>query len=442
MNLQNRVTNNIGRVPVRAKKDSIAPFTVANLPLFFNNARKGMRHTIPTSFSFKALRYFTLSPSFNYEEKWYGEQLEWEFNNDSTLLIKRDTLKGFNRVSNYSVSASLTTRIYGTYFFKNKASKVKAIRHVINPTVSYSYTPDFSQNKDYFQQFVDKTGKIIYQDRYQGFVYGGSGFGNSSAIGFGIGNNVEMKVQGPQDSVARKVMLLNNLSLNSSYNFIADSFKLAPISISANTNILDNLLNINLGATLDPYTIKLTRDEAGNLVEERIDQIAWKNGKVGRITNATLAVSTNLNPKARNKNTTSREKIGKSDLPEHEKEYLLQNPDVYIDFDIPWSMNISYNLSYSHGLNASANVTQTINFSGDVSLSEKWKVTYSSGYHFESKEFTQTNLGITRDLHCWTMAVNWTPFGRFQQFFFTINVKSSLLQDLKLERRKPFYDNL
>jgi hypothetical protein len=441
MNAQNRITNNIGRVPVRAKEDSIAPFTGANLPLFFDNARKGMRHTIPTSFSFKALRHFTLSPSFSYEEKWYGEQLVWGYDDDS-LIVKTDTLKGFKRISNYSVSASLTTRIYGTYFFKKPTSKVKAIRHVINPTISYSYTPDFSQKSDYFQQMTDKSGRLIYQDRYQGFVYGGSGLGNSSAIGFGIGNNVEMKVQGPQDSVARKVMLLNNLSLNSSYNFIADSFKLAPISISANTNILDNLLNINLSATLDPYYIKKEVNEAGIVVEDREDQLAWKHGQAGRITNATLAMSTNLNPKARSKNTSSREKIGKSNLPEQEKEFLLQNPDVYIDFEIPWSMNVNYSLNYSRGLNAPAKVTQTINFSGDVSLSEKWKVTYSSGYHFESGEFTQTNLGITRDLHCWTMSVNWTPFGRFQQFFFTINVKSSLLQDLKLERRKPFFDNL
>ena len=115
-----------------------------------------------------------------------------------------------------------------------------------------------------------------------------------------------MKVKGPEDSVARKVMLLNNLSLNSSYNFIADSFKLAPISISANTNILDNLLNINLSATLNPYYIRRTVNEAGISVEERIDQVGWKSGQIGRITNATAAVSTNLNPKARSKNTSSR----------------------------------------------------------------------------------------------------------------------------------------
>ncbi len=166
---------------------------------------------------------------------------------------------------------------------------------------------------------------------------------------------------------------------------------------------------------------------------------AWQ---IGRITNATLAMSTNLNPKARSKDTSSREKIGKSELPEQEKEFLLANPDVYVDFDIPWSMNISYNLGYSRPVNSRQMSRRPINVSGDVSISAKWKVTYSTGYHFESGEFTQTNIGIARDLHCWTMSLNWTPFGRFQQYNFTINVKSSLLQDLKLERRKPFFDNL
>jgi hypothetical protein len=328
------------------------------------------------------------------------------------------------------------------YNFKNPARKIKAIRHVINPTVSYSYVPNFANKTSYFQHFVDKAGNEIYQDRYQGFAYGGSTTGNSSSMGFGIGNNLEMKVQGPQDSVARKVMLLNNLSINSSYNFIADSFKLAPISISANTNIMDNLLNVNLSASLDPYAYLTEVNEAGIAVEDRTDNYAWKSGSIGRITNATLAVSTNLNPKARNKNTTSREKIGKSDLPEEEKKFLLQNPDVYVDFDIPWSMNVNYSLNYTHSVNQKPAVIQTINASGDLSLSEKWKVTYSTGFDFRAKEFTITNFGIARDLHCWTMRVDWTPFGRFQQFFFTINVKSALLQDLKLERRKPFYDNL
>ena len=444
MNAMNRVTNNLGRVVPGASKDSIADFTFSNFGTFFENGRKGMRHVIPASFSLKFLRFLTLSPSVNYEEKWYTEQFTFGYNDDN-LVVKTDTVRGFHRVANYSFSAGLTTRFYGMYTFKKKTSNIKAIRHIINPNISFGYTPDFSNNGDYFQKMVhplDTTERIIYQDRFTGAVYGGSTLGRSGSIGFGIGNNLEAKIQKPADSVARKVMLLNNLSLSSSYNVIADSFKLAPIGLSANTSILNDLLNINLSATLDPYAILTTTDEKGVSREKRIDELAWKGGKIGRITSATLAMSTNLNPQARSKETSSREKIAKSDLPEQEKEFLIQNPDAYVDFEIPWSMNISYNLGYSHPLNQGQNITQTINMSGDVSLSAAWKVTFSTGYHFEAKEFTMTNIGIARDLHCWTMRLGWTPFGRFQQYNFTINVKSSVLQDLKLERRKPFFDNL
>ena len=462
MNTQNRVTNNLGRPNSEGTADSIGNFTLNQFGRYFVNGRKGMRHNIPASFSFKALRFFTVSPSVTYEEKWYTEQFTWGYNEAGTL-VRTDTTKGFHRISNINYSVGIQTRMYGMYTMKNKSSNVKAIRHIINPSISFGLTPNYATNTEYFQkievprtstitdtQYIDRPNgaaelpeyQFIYQDRFAGSVYGGSQIGKVGAIGFSLGNNLEMKVQKPQDSVARKVMLLNNLSLSTSYNLIADSMKLSPISISANTNLLDNLLNVNLSASLDPYTYINRTNEDGSVTEYRIDNLVWKTGKIGRITTATLAMSTNLNPKARSKETSSREKIAKSEMPQQEKEFLLQNPDAYVDFDIPWSMNVSYNLAYTHSFRASPKVTQTVNISGDVSLSASWKVTYSSGYHFEMKEFTQTNIGIARDIHCWTMRLNWTPFGRFQQYNFTIAVKSSVLQDLKLERRKPFFDNL
>jgi hypothetical protein len=439
MNASNRITNNLGRIGT-SSRDSIAPFNMATLPTFIQNGRKGVRHVLPMSFSVKALKYFTLSPSINYEEKWYGEYLNWR--KDAEGEFVSDTVKAFSRIANYSASMSLTTRIYGMYSVKNPNKKLKAIRHVMNPSISFSATPNFATNKNYFDTLTDKSGRLVYQSKHLGSVYSGSTLGRSGSIGIGLGNNFEAKVKGPQDSVARKVMLLNNLSFNTSYDLVRDTFKLAPIGIAANTNILDNTLNINFSATLDPYQIQNVAVNEETTVERRVDNLVWRNYRLGRITNATLALSTNLNPKARNKQNSSREKIAKSDMPEQEKQYLIQNPDAYIDFDIPWSLNLGYNLNYSHALNTPSNVTQSIQLSGDVSLSEKWKITYSSGYHFESHEFTQTNLGISRDLHCWTMNLSWVPFGRFQSYNFTIAVKASVLQDLKLERRKPWIDNL
>lgn len=452
MTATNRITNNLGRMSPTATRDSIAPFTLDNLPLFFENAKKGIRHSMPLSYSFKMLKYFTMSPSVNYEEKWYFERLVWDYDKASKAAVVVDTSRTFNRIANYSFSTGLTTRIYGMYFFKNKLSKVKAIRHIINPSVSFSYTPDFTNNPQYFwKKKIPKASNSldsawVVKERHQGFVYGASTPGRAGAIGFTLGNNLEMKVKGAKDTVERKVMLLNNLSLSTSYNLMADSFKLAPISVSANTNILNNMLNVNLSATLDPYqnvwvdTSRTT--EVKKMVEVRRNTYAINSGGIGRITNATLAVNTNLNPKMRNKEAATREKVARSNIPENEKQHIIQNPNAYIDFDIPWSLNIGYNLNYGHPVNQKANITQTLQFSGDLSISQKWKITYNSGYHFETREFTQTNLGISRELHCWQMNLMWVPFGRFQSYNFTIAVKASVLQDLKLERRRPFLDNL
>jgi hypothetical protein len=447
MNASNRITNNLGRITEKANADSIAPFTFDNFGRYIENGKKGIRHTLPVSFSFKALRFFTISPSFSYEEKWYGERINWAYDEVTKEYYKDEIVKEFTRVANYNTSVGLTTRLYGMYNVKNPNRSIKAIRHVVNPSVSFNYTPDFTRNENYFKRFDFNKGTpeayTEYKSLHEGAVYGGSGTGKSSAIGFGIGNNVEMKVKNEKDSVARKVMLLNNFSINSSYNLIADSFKLANISMAANTNLLDNLINMNLSATLDPYEIIDVFDEDGNVTRERRrDNVIFGRGGFGRITSAALNLSTNLNPKGRSKQTSSREKIAKSDLPEQEKEFLLKNPDVYVDFDIPWNLNLGFNMRYTHAVSSEPKFVQSLQASGDVSLSEKWKVTYSSGYDFENKAFTQTNLGISRDLHCWTMNVNWVPFGRFQSFYFVIAVKASILQDLKLERRKPWFDNL
>lgn len=439
----NRITNNLGRIGTSTTTDSIAPFNVKNLPTFFENGKKGIRHTIPLSYSFKAFKYFTVSPSMNLEEKWYFEKYNYQYalvNNKPAIIVK-DTVKGFNAITNYSFTVAFNTRIYGTKFFR-PGSKVQAIRHVINPNISVSYTPDFTKNDNYFQA-INQNGQIIYKSRHEGMVYGGSQTGRAGSIGIGLGNTLEAKVKTAKDTVARKVSILKSLSFNTSYNLMADSFNLAPIGISANTSVLNDQFNINMTATLDPYKyLTTTNTETLVKTERRINELIWKNRQLGRITAATLAVNTNLNPKGQKNDEATRDKITKSSMPEQEKQYLLKNPDAYVDFSIPWNLRMNYSLSYSHTVNSPVKLTQAMQFSGDLSLSESWKVTFNSGYDFKSNVFTQTDIGISRDMHCWTMRVNWVPFGRFTSFNFNIHVKASVLQDLKLERRKPFFDNL
>ena len=241
---------------------------------------------------------------------------------------------------------------------------------------------------------------------------------------------------------------------------VADSFKLANFGLAANTNVLNDKLNINLSGSLDPYRyLTISKPEVPKSSKEiRVNALpgqsipplgpnsqAWQVDNVssglGRITNANLALSTNLSPKGQKKDTETKDKIAKSNASETDKEFLLKNPDAYIDFKIPWNLRISYNVDYAHPVNTKSTITQSMRFSGDFSLSEKWKITYNSGYDFQAKDLTQTSFTIARDLHCWQINLSWVPFGKFQSYNFFIGIKSSLLKDLKLNRTRSFFDS-
>lgn len=448
----NQVTNNLGRIGTNPAIDSIAPFTLANMPLFFKNSRKGIRFNLPLGTSIKVLKFFTLSPSISFDELWYFDKLNWGLNSDGTQMVVKDTIQGFNTITNYSGGISATTRLYGMYQFRK--GKIQVIRHVINPSIGYSFRPDFGDPKyDYYQSETIK-GQTVYQSRHQGYVYGGSGLGKSTSLSFGLNNSVEMKVKNAKDTVARKISLLNTLSASASYNLAADSFKLSTIPLSANTNILQDKININISASLDPYQY-LTISNEDTTYEFRTHSYAWtkvepipnysvvdRGGKLGRITSANLALGTNLSPKGQKKDNDTRTRIANSDASQSDKEFMLKNPDAYVDFTVPWNLRINYNFNYAKGLNQKPVISQSLRFTGDLSLSEKWKVTFNSGYDLEKKAFTQTNIGINRDLHCWQMSMNWVPFGRYQSYSFSIGIKSSLLQSLKLDRNRNFLDGL
>jgi lipopolysaccharide export system protein LptA len=447
----NKITNNLGKIGADATKDSIAPFKMENMSEFFKNSRKGFRSNIPLSTSIKALKNFTLSPGVNFDQIYYFEKLQWGIDEKTSQPIIQDTIKGFNSIYNYSGSIGLNTRLYGMKTFRK--GSIKAIRHVINPSVSYSFQPDFGDPKyDYYQKLVvegtnGKKDQVYYQSRHQGYAYGTSKLGKSSSIGFGISNNLEMKVKNKTDTVAKKISLLNTLSAGSSYNIAADSFKLSSFSLSANTNVLADKINLNVNATLDPYEYRIdsiTTNEKGTSIiyQRKIDKYAWKDGfDVGQITSASFAISTNLSPKGNEKDKETRDKIAKSDVSESDKQFLLNNPDAYIDFNIPWNLRVSYNVSYSKTGYQKATTTQSLQFSGDLSLSEKWKVVFNSGIDLEKKKFTQTSISMNRDLHCWQFSLSWVPFGTFQSYNFSIGIKSALLRDLKLDRNRSFVDN-
>ncbi len=458
----NQITNNLGRIG-NATKDSIATFNFQNLPTFFKNAKSGIKHNIPISTTVKVMKYFAVSPSINLDQIFYFKKLNWDQDPKTGKIFVKDTSSTASPITNYSFSVGVNTRIFGTYLSKKPNSKIRGIRHVISPSISYNYTPDFTN--EYYRTFAQRDSKgvelkdakgnsiPVYKSFYEGFIYGSSRQGTSNSIGIGFGNTIEMKVRGKKDTVDKKIAIFNNLSISTGYNFAAESFRLSPISISANTNVLNNKVNININGTLDPYQyVKGSNDltvpeESTFIIERKIDSYAWQGGSfsLGRITSAGLAFSTNLSPKGQKKDTDNRDKIAKSNATEADKSYLLQNPNTYLDFKIPWNLRLSYNINYSRGLYSSkgpstTQITQAMNFSGDVSLTEKWKITFNSGYDFVKNEIIQTNFGISRDIHCWQLSLNWVPFGPFQNYLFNIGIKSTLLRDLKLNRTRSFFD--
>lgn len=460
--------------------DSVLSINRENLPEILKRSEIGFRHSIPVSTSFSLLNYFTVSPSFNYEELWYFKRLDYEFLEDQNK-VQIDTIPGFNRAYSWNVGAGTTTRLYGTFYFKGDR-KLQAIRHTVIPSIGFSYRPDFADVDRYnFYEAVriDRESRYINDDIdenlqyisvYDGFLYGAPSPGKSGAISFSLNNNLEMKVRNDKDTAqdakaTRKIPILESFSLNTSYNLIADSFKLAPINIAARTRLFENKINVSANMSLDPYSY--VPDEVEPFEERRDstifrrylrkDRYAWQGSdggfipKLGTITRANISFNTNLNPKAREKKQENIDNATEAGLTEEEVDYVNRNYEDFVDFDIPWSLSLRYSLSYTFdprrqlvraGRNEQnfSRIRQSLMFNGDVNIAPKWKIGFQSGYDFERSEITQTSVNVFRDLGCFEMRFDWVPFGRFTSYYVQINVKSSMLRDLKLQRRRAWQD--
>lgn len=383
-------------------------FTQATLDKFEN----GIKHYIPVSASFKTLKHFTVSPSFNYTERWYFNHLERSWNGTD---VTTDTIKGFDRVYNYNFKTSINTKIYGMLQFKK--GKVKALRHVISPALSFNYQPDFStENFGYYQEIQsDSLGNTQPYSMFQNGIYGSVPIRRSGDLSFSLGNILEMKVNNKKDTVEtiKKIKLLENLKISSAYNLFADSMNLSAIYLSGRTKLF-NLFDLNFSSSFDPYSL----NDSG----ERINQYYFKDSyKLGRLTDIYASLNFGLN--------------GGENKEENHAYYWMD----YVDFDIPWSLNVNYNIDYSKP-KFEKTITQYLGFSGSVKLTDKWKIGFNSGYDFKERDLTHTTLNIYRDLHCWEMLFKWIPFGHQQSYNFTIRVKASTLQDLKWEKKKDWYD--
>jgi hypothetical protein len=411
------------RLSVQENKLRVSEFN--ELSQDFQN---GIRHSIPLSTSFKLLKHATISPSANFAEIWAFRSIRKSTDNEGVL--DRDTVLGFERGATASFNASINTKLYSLYQYKK--GKVAAIRHVMTPSVSFNFQPQVS---DGIQRYTDTAGVINKYSIFEGNIYGTPSRTRSGRVGFGLLNNLEMKVRTDKDSSGlKKIKLLENFGLSSSYDLSADSLQWAPISANGRTRI-GRFLSFQFNGTLDPYGF--VTDSLGT--KTRVNKSAKETQNEWlRLTNGSVAFNFRLTGKGKDGKKPNEPRKSKYATDE-EMELINSNIDQYVDFNIPWSLNVSYNIRYTKPTSQS-NVTQTLNFNGDLSLTENWKIGMTSGWDFTSNDFSYTSLNINRDLHCWQLAVNWIPFGPRQSYNITLNVKSAVLQDLKLNRRRDFYD--
>ncbi len=418
-------------------------------PEMFDDAKIGFKHSIPLSTNFKVFKYFSGSASMNYDEVWYIKTIQRGYDKDQSKVVDQ-TINGFDAYRTYNFSSSLGTTIYGTFNFgENK--KIKSIRHVMRPSISYGYTPSFEK---YYDTYATDASGTMTKDytRFEGGIYGAPGNTNSNRIGFDLSNTFEAKVT-DKDSTkveAKKIMLLNNLNISTNYDLNADgvtSLAWEPIRISGGTQLFDDKMNMNFGTTLDPYAI----DNSG----ARINVYNINNGgSLFRMTSANMTLNYSIASKRdekdkKEKNNQSQRNggrdddlFGKNTIDNTRGKSQFDDEDSgedkiteFFSSKLPWDMTFAYSLTYGNSNRESKITGNSIMVSANADLTPKWKAGVSTGYDFVQNGVTYTQLRFERDLLSWRMDFNWQPFGEQANWSFFIGIKSGILSDIKYDKR-------
>ena len=402
----------------------------------------GAQHSLPISVSLPPLfgGALIVAPSVSYSQVWIAQKSKIGWN---STTMKNDTVvtKGFFIDQSAAFSIGLNTAMFGTFNFKG--GRLEAIRHVVRPNFSLNYKPDMSK-QHYYDTIVDASGYRVRLSEFTGALFPGYSEGRTGSIGFGIDNNIEMKMKGKDSTEEKKYMrLIEGFGFTSGYNFLADSMKLVPFNIYFRTNLFEKI-NISAGGTLDPYQT----DDRGR----PIDKYMWEDGKLGRITNGNISVSTSFRSKPKDPEKEAKRQKDLNDamadpqlMGDQQRllEYMRQNPSEFVDFNIPWTINISYALSFYQRFKSDFSgfekeFSSNISFNGSFSLTPKWNFSVNGFFDFDTKKLQQLTLSISREMHCWQMSINVAPVGLYRFFNITISPKASILQDLRINRTRSF----
>lgn len=432
----------------------------------------GMQHDIPISATFTLFKYFNLTPTFNYTERWYTRKIKQDWDIPSQKVVN-DTIYGFHRVYNYSTSLGINTKIYGMYKPLFLPKKEIQIRHVITPSVSISAAPDFTTSHyGYYDSYIEegKNGerREVRYSYYSGQPFGVPSGGKQGSVNFSISNNLEMKFKDKNDSIC-KVSLIDELGAGISYNMAAETRPWSDLNVNLRLKLGKNY-TFSMASTFATYAYEF--NEKGEVVVG--DRTEWSYGRFGRWSGYGTSFSYTLN------NDTFKKLFGKKDeaeekrkkdkpenggdeeganaedsgigMPAKKTKEATADADGYQAFKMPWSVSLSTgfnitedrdkpinrkNMRYPYKISLNA-----LNINGNVKLSNKWAVNFNSGYDFNAKLITNTVFNITRDLHCFTMTASLAPFGMYKYYNFTIRATAQILQDLKWEQRSQTQTNI
>jgi hypothetical protein len=433
----------------------------------------GMSHTIPVSATFSLFKYLNVTPSLNYTERWYTNKIMRGWDSDEESEIDTDTIYGFYRVYNYSASLGINTKLYGMYkpLFKFAKNKEVQIRHVITPQVSFSMAPDFGSSRyGYYANYSyvnsNNETKVVKYSPFSEGLFGYPSDGRQGTVSFSLTNNLEMKYKAKNDSI-RKVSLIDALTASISYNMAAETKPWSDLSTSLRLKLSKNY-TFSMSSSFATYAYQF--DEDGDVYEG--NRTEWSYGRFGRFQGWGSSFNYTLNNDTWKKlfgpkdEKVDDKKNGKGDAKKPESgdvqgegedtktkkvEKAKVDADGYQVFAMPWSLNLSYSFNISENTSAHINektmrypykYTQTLSASGSIKISNRWNMSFTSGYDFDAHKITQSAFTVSRDLHCWNMSASISPIGTYKYYNFTIRANASLLQDLKWEQRSQTQSNI
>lgn len=399
----------------------------------FDDSKNGAKHDVSLSTGTTIFKYFPINFSTNYNEVWYlkTQKKYWDKAQNKEIT---EEISGFDSYRTFNTGASLQTTLYGTKIFGSEEDDlwIKAIRHMITPSLGFSFSPDFGgESWGYYDEYTNDKGELIKYNRFQEGIYGGPSSGLQQSMSLSFANNLEMKVKSNKDSTAvRKIKIFDYLNIGTSYNFAAEKFKLSPISISGATSFFDNQVRVNFGARIDPYKTLINEEFPNGKKIDEIGDFKFRTYNIG------LTYSLNSD-------TFGERKM------EYKKRGIIRQEDYYFDeynyaqFLTPWSLNLSLNHNHELKLNNESTSQSSVGINGRFSPTPHWNFSASTHLDLQTGKLTATSFSFSRDLRSFIINFNMTPFGTYKTWNFLIAIKASFLRDaLKYEERNFNSNNI